>query len=156
MRRASQLPSMCHYTDKHAFPVHPASVGVAPVGNGRLDESWLGHAPQNGLVAVSAVATIGGTTFLALAGAKLPPDGEAAWPAGGGFYPTDLAADFHAHSERWAFLHTQLRPSMPAADRAKEVAMVGTFLVGGKAVIWLNGVKMTLNCSASGDSAGCR
>ena len=150
VRKAGQLPSMCHYTDKHAFPVHPASVGVAPVGNGRLDESWLGRAPENGLVAVSAVATLGGTTFLALAGAKLPPAGNA-WPVGGGFYPTDLVADFHAHRERWAFLHTQLRPSMPAAEKSKEVAMVGTFMVGSKAVVWLNGVKLTLECS--GDQA---
>ena len=108
------------------------------------------------IVADWTVAMIGGTTFLALAGAKLPPPGNA-WPLGGGFHPTDLTADFHAHRERWAFLHTQLRPSMPAAEMGKKIAMVGTFLMGNKAVVWLNGVKLTIKCGGAQPAlAGCR
>jgi len=60
-----------------------------------------------------------------------------------GFYASDLSADFHAHRERWAFCHTQLKPSKPAA-RGAEVPLVGAFVTGETAVVYLNGTKVTI------------
>ena len=59
----------------------------------------------------------------------------------GGFYPTELSADFYVHRERWAFNNTQVLPSMPPPN---EVAMVGAFVTAESAVVYLDGVRMTL------------
>ena len=76
-----------------------------------------------------------------LHGAKLPPPTRGAPPLASGFYPTDLAASFHAHRERWTFYHTQLAPSMPSS---RSLPMVGTFLTGDASVVYLDGVKLKI------------
>ena len=143
--RKSTLPSLlCHYDRKYAYPAKPT---LGAMGNGRLDEEWLEK--PCGRIAVSAVVDVGGVTFLALSGATLPRS-EQAWPLGSGFYPTDLTAEYHKHRERWTFLHTQLKPSMPVVRQCaetKEISMIGTFLVGESADVWINGIKLTIKCN---------
>lgn len=146
--RKSDVPAPCHFHNKHAYPVKPVA---GTVGNARLDATWLGakmtaktagSGALNRLVKVHAVVDVaGGCPFLALHGAKLPPASPDAFPLAAGFYPTDLAADFHAHRERWTFCHTQMRPSMPPA---RTVPMVGAFLTGEASVVYLDGVKLTV------------
>lgn len=104
----------------------------------------------------AVVAAEGSCVFLALEGAKLPsPSGvgsEEAFPLASGFYPTDLSAEMHSHRERWAYCHTQLKPSMPAQMGAqtgggtKIVPMVGTFLAAETATVYVDGLKLTLRC----------
>ena len=144
--RKTDLPSPCHYHDKYAHPVKPVA---GTVGNARLDAAWLGRnaggGPRSNLdgrVEVKAIVDVAGSCpFLALHGAKLPPPTRGAPPLASGFYPTDLAASFHAHRERWTFYHTQLAPSMPSS---RSLPMVGTFLTGDASVVYLDGVKLKI------------
>ena len=144
--RKTGLPSPCHYHDKYAHPVKPVA---GTVGNARLDALWLGRnaggGPRSNLdgrVEVKAIVDVAGCyPFLALHGAKLPPPTRGAPPLASGFYPTDLAASFHAHRERWTFYHTQLVPSMPSS---RSLPMVGTFLTGGASVVYLDGVRLKI------------
>merc|ERR1711959_309401 len=87
-----------------------------------------------GLVRVEAVVSAADScVFFAVQGATLPL-GVEAFPLASGFYPTALRADLHAHRERWAYFHTQLKPSMPAAGGAsKPVPMVGAFMTAATA-----------------------
>ena len=149
--RKSSLPASCHFKDKFTYPGKPVVGSTAAVGNARLDATWLLRGPSGqvgggGRVTVSAVAEMSGVTFLALKGASLPRAagaGAGAFPLSSGFYPTDLAAEYHAHRERWAYYHTQLKPSMPQPGKAC-VPMVGCFLTADSAVVYLDGVKLTL------------
>ena len=144
--RKTDLPSPCHYHDKYAHPVKPVA---GTVGNARLDAAWLGsnagggpRSNLDGRVEVKAIVDVAGSCpFLALHGAKLPPPTRGAPPLASGFYPTDLAASFHAHRERWTFYHTQLAPSMPSS---RSLPMVGTFLTGDASVVYLDGVKLKI------------
>ncbi len=149
--RKDERPAPCHFHDKFAFPAKPVA---GSVGNARLDASWMTMASTNGFVRVAAVVTgavDGGCTFLALQGATLPRRnggrgaGEAVFPLSSGFYPTDLSAAFVKHRERWTYYHTQMQPCMPPAVAAG-VPLVGTFLTGATAVVYLDGVKMTVRC----------
>eukprot|EP00315_Gephyrocapsa_oceanica_P011435 CAMPEP_0185296868 /NCGR_PEP_ID=MMETSP1363-20130426/9405_1 /TAXON_ID=38817 /ORGANISM="Gephyrocapsa oceanica, Strain RCC1303" /LENGTH=821 /DNA_ID=CAMNT_0027893571 /DNA_START=20 /DNA_END=2483 /DNA_ORIENTATION=- len=142
--RKTNTPAPCHFREKHAYPVKPVR---GAVGNARLDSSWLASSERGGMARVRALVDVSGScTFLALQGAKLPPQQGEAFPLASGFYPTDLSTDFHAHRERWGFFHTQLKPSMPPSGAAV-VPMVGAFLAGETAVVFIDGVKMTLEVS---------
>uniref|UniRef100_A0A7S2JME5 Uncharacterized protein n=1 Tax=Haptolina brevifila TaxID=156173 RepID=A0A7S2JME5_9EUKA len=157
--RKTELPAPCHFHDRHSYPVKP--VGGGAVGNARLDASWLSRPSQDGgRVRVEAVVKVAeyGCAFLALEGATLPRgegrnDGQA-FPLSSGFYTTELSADMHAHRERWGYFHTQLQPSMPPVHGGgtsggmgtSAVPMVGAFLTGETAVVYVDGVKMSLKC----------
>jgi len=145
--RKTTLPAPCHFHDKHAHPVKPVP---GTVGNARLDATWFngnGAYALQGLVRVSALVDVPGSCpFLALQGARLPPQNGEAFPLASGFYPSDLSAEMHVHRERWGFCHTQMKPSMPA--RRSTSQMVGTFLTGREVVVYLNGVRMTLQNEA--------
>ena len=142
--RKSDVPAPCHFHDKHVYPAKPVA---GTVGNARFDPTWLGmktaaSGALGRLVKVHAVVDVPGSCpFLALDGAKLPPASPDAFPLASGFYPTDLATDFHVHRERWTFCHTQMRPSMP---KTRGVPMVGTFITGETSVVYLDGVKLTV------------
>ena len=145
--RKTDLPSSCHYHDKHAHPVKPVA---GTIGNARLDASWLGHnvdaldgsRSRSRRVEVKAIVDVAASCpFLALHGAKLPPPTGSAPPLASGFYPTDLAASFHAHRERWTFYNTQLAPRMPSS---RSLPMVGTFLTGHVSVVYLDGVRLKI------------
>ena len=139
--RKTDLPAPCHFHDKHALPVKPVR---ATVGNARLDRSWLPCMSPNGYVRVSAVVDVAGSCpFLALEGAALPTCGEA-FPLASGFYPTDLSADYHVHRERWAFYHSQLKPRVPTDAKEGAVTLVGAFLTGDKAIVYMDGVQLML------------
>ena len=65
-------------------------------------------------------------------------------PLASGFYPTDLSADYHVHRERWAFYHSQLKPRVPTDAKEGAVTLVGAFLTGDKAIVYMDGVQLTL------------
>lgn len=140
--RKGELPAPCHFHEKHAYPVKPVA---GTIGNARFDATWLESKDAGGLVRVRALVdgVAGGCPFLAIEGASLPTGGGEAFPLASGFYASDLSAEFHAHRERWAFCHTQLKPSKPAA-RGAEVPLVGAFVTGETAVVYLNGTKVTI------------
>lgn len=129
--RKSRAPASCHYRNKFELPVKPDASS-----NARLDPSW--GMPYTSPVDVAYATQIDGKWFLALADAHLPQSED--YPLGGGFYPTDLTADFHVHRERWTYYHSQLRPVMKDSG----TPAIGTFLVSSTAVVYLDGVKMTL------------
>ena len=147
MRKGEPVPVACHFEDKHQLPTKPRR---GKAGNARFDSTWLpplGHAKTSHAVAC-VVLLKDGTWFIAVQGARLPTATRDAFPLGGGFYPTDLSADYHQHRERWTFLHSQLAPAMPAKrpglKQAVATPLIGAFITTDKATFKLNGTKITV------------
>ncbi|KAK3262085.1 hypothetical protein CYMTET_29043 [Cymbomonas tetramitiformis] len=130
--RKCNLPAPCHYRDKFTPPHEQLEIG-----NARLDKTWVKVGREN-TVSVCAITQLGTSYFLALENAKLPTSED--FPLGSGFYPTDLSVDYHMHRERWTYFHTQLRPSIVTGSRP----MIGCFLIGEKATIYLDDTKLTV------------
>eukprot|EP00239_Pterosperma_sp_CCMP1384_P011847 CAMPEP_0197865012 /NCGR_PEP_ID=MMETSP1438-20131217/43410_1 /TAXON_ID=1461541 /ORGANISM="Pterosperma sp., Strain CCMP1384" /LENGTH=897 /DNA_ID=CAMNT_0043483409 /DNA_START=152 /DNA_END=2845 /DNA_ORIENTATION=- len=146
--RSTDLPAPCHYQAKFQYPVKPVpGADGLSIGNARLDEAWFTESSGRStldMAGVGAIAKVGGMYFLAMRDGMLPEGGLSGedYPLGGGFYPTDLKADYHKHRERWTFFHTQLKPVMPTDG---SLPMIGTFLTGKSAVVYLDGVKMAVS-----------
>jgi hypothetical protein len=130
--RNTKTPAACHFQKKFYPPTKPVSIG-----NARMDDSW-GSVRRDGRVPVCCVTKVDGKYFFVLAGAMLPH--TESFPLGGGFYPTDLSSCYHVHRERWTYYNSQLKPVI----KGEGTPAIGTFLVGDKAVVYLDGVKLTL------------
>lgn len=120
------MPIPCHFKEKGNYPVKPTATG-----NSRFDASWFGG--LNGRqIRVNAIVKSGGKYLMLLDGIEIPDSPE--FPMGGGFYPTDLDADYHKHRERWVYFHTQLKPRP-----AEGTQLVGAFMVEKNVKLRLNG-----------------
>ena len=128
----------CHYEDKFKLPVLPTRSGTA-----RLDSSWIDCSESSPYgytnTRVIGIVNKDNKYFLALENSTLPRTND--FPLGGGFYPTDLSSIAHVHRTRWVYNHSTLRPSVPDSS---ELA-IGTFLMGPKATIFLDGRRIVLD-----------
>lgn len=126
--------SACHFQDKFQHPLKP----VKP-GNARLDESWF-HSSFDDKVTVSSLVKVEGKYFLVLNGARLSTN-TTTFPLSSGFYPQDLSGVGHKHRSKWAFLNTALKPQMSTQG---SMPLIGTFLTGETATLFVNGQKLVL------------
>ena len=133
MCKSKTTLSACHFQDKFQHPLKP----VKP-GNARLDESWFHSFDDK--VSVSSLVKVEGKYFLVLNGARLSTN-TTTFPLSSGFYPQDLSNVGHKHRSKWAFLNTALKPQMSAPG---SVPLIGTFLTGETATIYVNGQKLVL------------
>ena len=116
----------CHYSEKFKSPTRPTPGS----GTARFDMSWLTGGTQ---LSVKTITNVNGLYFLVLDGVKLSESDD--FPTAGGFYPTNLKAEYHHQRSRWTFCHTTMKPSIPA----KGTPMIGTFLTGKEMSFKMNG-----------------
>ena len=124
----------CHYQDKFKLPVLPSKLGT-----GRLDESWVDKKSNDLRVRVTGILSKDDKYFFALENCVLPETDD--FPIGGGFYPTYLSNISHTHRTRWTYNHFNMKPIVPPNSQL----VIGTFILGKNATMFLDGRKIILD-----------
>ena len=126
--------SPCHFDEKFKHPIKP----VKGSSNARFDRSWF-DSTITGMVQVIALAKINDFFFLVLEKAILSTD-SVGFPLTAGFYPQDLSTYGHKHRSKWCFMGI----SKPKMSNTDSVPVIGTFLTGETATVFVNGQKLNL------------
>jgi hypothetical protein len=140
------IPGLCHYNEKYKVPVKPFA--NMAIGNARLDTSWyktsinMNHYVEK--IKVYGMVKVGTMYFMIMDDGRLP---EYDYPLSGGFYGVDLTDDYHKHREKWTFFNTQMKPTCNQntyRSPSPNKEMIGTFLVGRKTVVYMDGKRYEL------------
>jgi hypothetical protein len=124
------------YLEKFQFPRKPVN---GDISNAKLDGSWFCSGVNLDRLEVLSIIRIGDSVFIVLNGATLSNSSED-FPLGGGFYPTNLRADFHHHRERWGCLHSTLKPTMSDTG----TPLIGGFLLDSRMNFILDGMEIVV------------